>query len=185
MGSVIVSAAVEGEAAEAAVVIVGVVVLDRRASAGDDPARAAIARTRRIHRVLAVIAARLRRQQAFAVLEHAVVLPIRIRPAARDQSQRIDRFRRQEIRIRRRGRRVLRQRRWRFQRVDRLRRRRALRRRRHGCLLRTPGEHREQRDDRDQQPFRGRARSAHEASVPCRGCRRFGVECGAARIAAC
>src|SRR3546814_15174005 len=65
------------EAAEAAVVVVGVEELRRWAAAGYDAPRAAVARTGRAHRVLAVVAARLRRKQAFAVLERAAVLPVR------------------------------------------------------------------------------------------------------------
>src|SRR3546814_4767641 len=66
------------ESAEAAVVVVGVEELRRWAAAGYDAPRAAVARTGRAHRVLAVVAARLRRKQAFAVLERAAVLPVRV-----------------------------------------------------------------------------------------------------------
>src|SRR3546814_7122015 len=81
------------EAAEAAVVVVGVEELRRWAAAGYDAPRAAVARTGRAHRVLAVVAARLRREQAFAVLERAAVLPVRVRAAALDQGQRVERLR--------------------------------------------------------------------------------------------
>src|SRR3546814_12702020 len=67
--------------------------LRRWAAAGYDAPRAAVARTGRAHRVLAVVAARLRRKQAFAVLERAAVLPVRVRAAALDQGQRVERLR--------------------------------------------------------------------------------------------
>src|SRR3546814_9784984 len=81
------------EAAEAAVVVVGVEELRRWAAAGYDAPRAAVARTGRAHRVLAVVAARLRRKQAFTVLERAAVLPVRVRAAALDQGPRVERLR--------------------------------------------------------------------------------------------
>src|SRR5690606_38959199 len=65
------------EAPEAAVVVVGVEELRRRVAAGDDPARAAVARAGRVDRVLAVVAARALGQPPLAVLEHAAVLAVR------------------------------------------------------------------------------------------------------------
>src|SRR3546814_12267505 len=75
------------EAAEAAVVVVGVEELRRWAAAGYDAPRPAVARTGRAHRVLAVVAARLRRDQAVAVRERSRVLQERVRVAALPKGQ--------------------------------------------------------------------------------------------------
>src|SRR5690606_39636644 len=83
------------EAPEAAVVVVGVEELHRRVAAGDDAARAAVARAGRVDRVLAVVAARALGQQPLAVLEHATVLAVRVGTAGADQRQRLACFRRQ------------------------------------------------------------------------------------------
>src|SRR6185312_1296350 len=88
------------ELAEAAVVVVGVVVHLGRYPAGDDASRATVVRTGRVHRVLVVVAARLLRQQAFVVAEHHAVLTVRERAAPGDQRQRVVRLGRQEGRQR-------------------------------------------------------------------------------------
>ena len=77
--------------------VVGVVPLARRIAAGDDAPCAAMRQPRRVHRVFAVPAARLARQVAFAVAEHAAVLPVRERAAAPDQGDGVACFGRQEI----------------------------------------------------------------------------------------
>src|SRR5947209_3145993 len=65
---------------EAVVVVGGVVARVRhagRASAAHDPARSAIRRTGRHHRVLAVVAVRVRWQMPLAVAEHGAVALVR------------------------------------------------------------------------------------------------------------
>src|SRR3989449_11042712 len=59
---------------ERAVVVFGVIEL--AAAAGDDAPRAAVARSRRRHRVLAVIAAPALRQMGFAVAERPAVIGV-------------------------------------------------------------------------------------------------------------
>src|SRR5690606_40790295 len=73
--------------AEAAVVIGGVVEHLGRVAAGDDAARATVARAGRGHRVFAVVAARLGAHQAFAVLEGGAVLAVGEWPGALDRSE--------------------------------------------------------------------------------------------------
>ncbi len=55
--------------------VVGVV--DLAARADHQPSRTAVGRARGLDRVFAVVAARLRRQTAFAIAEYAVVLAVR------------------------------------------------------------------------------------------------------------
>src|SRR5215510_11325248 len=88
-------------APERPVVIARVIVLARRADVaafarpGDDPPRSAIVRAGRRHRVLAVIAPAARGQLVLEVAKDRSVLPVRKRPAALDQRERLARFRRQ------------------------------------------------------------------------------------------
>ena len=72
--------------------VIGVVVGAWRLASGDDAPRASMAQTGRGHGVFAVVAMRGPGQVALAVAEHAIVLRMRIRPAALDQGKRVQRF---------------------------------------------------------------------------------------------
>src|SRR5690606_882081 len=89
------------EGAEGLVVVGGVVTLRGRLAAGDAAPRAEVRQPRRGHGVLAVVAARARRQAAFAVAEHGAVLAVGERPAAQDALDHRAGLRRQEVRQRR------------------------------------------------------------------------------------
>ena len=76
------------DTSEARVVIRGVVTMFRPcrlAAAADDAPGSAIARSRRLHCVLAVVASPPRWQQAFSVAEHAAVFGVMKRPTLMDQ----------------------------------------------------------------------------------------------------
>src|SRR5690606_25671450 len=76
------------DAFEAAVMIVGVEKLHRWRAAGDDAPRAAIAGTRRLHRVLVIIPSGFERKQPLPVSEDDAILPVGKRPTLAYQRQR-------------------------------------------------------------------------------------------------
>src|SRR6185437_7451998 len=84
------------DAPEVVVVVVGVVEL--AAGSPDDAPRAAVAHVRRLHRVLAIVAARLARQRALAIAEGGTVLRIGKRAAGADERERLARLAR-ELRL--------------------------------------------------------------------------------------
>ena len=73
-----------------------------RITAGDDTSGPTVGCARGLHGVFAVIAARLLRKAAFAVLEDAAVAIVRQRPAALDRIERGDSLGREKVRITRR-----------------------------------------------------------------------------------
>src|SRR5690349_10058506 len=77
--------------------VVGVVVL--ATLPGDDAPRPAVAHARRLHRVLAIVAAAARRQLALAVAEHCAVALIWEGPAGLDERERLARLRRQLLEL--------------------------------------------------------------------------------------